>query len=275
VLTRRAFLHLSLGALPAALAASSPPPAAGRKVYRIGAILPGASPPGEVLRQGALLAADEGRRTAELIGSRFELLLAAAEEPAGAVAAARGQIRDGVLALIGGWDAATRKALGALAAESRRVFLVLGPQELGEAPAATTFSVASGPGLRRRALQRTAGGPGVRCVDWDPGLERFGAAQLNQRFEARYHRPMAAPAWTAWMAVKIAAELTLRNAAARPEDLAGRLAGMRFDGHKGSALSFDPGRHLIQPVYVVGRKPGSRTDEVLAEVSPEDVGGEE
>jgi ABC-type branched-subunit amino acid transport system substrate-binding protein len=279
VLTRRSFLHLSLGSLSAvALGGAAPSPApTGRQVFQVAAVLPGAAPHGEALRQGALLAADEGRRTAELIGARFELLLAAADDPAGAVAAAGRQIQAGALALIGGWDAATRKAVGDLAAKSRRVFLSLGGPEAAEGLAATTFSVASSSGLRQRALQRAPGGAaGVRCVDWAPGLERFGAAQLNQRFEARYRRPMEAPAWTAWMAVKIAAELTLRHAAVRPEELAGLLAGMRFDGHKGSALFFDAReRYLLQPVYVVGRRAGSRAEEVLAEVSPENMGDQQ
>jgi hypothetical protein len=66
-------------------------------------------------------------------------------------------------------------------------------------------------------------------------------------------------AWHGWMAVKIAAELALRQAG-------GGLEGAIFDGHKGMPLRFD-GRdhHLVQPVYLIDAK-----GRLAGEVRPEE-----
>ncbi|HEV7516973.1 MAG TPA: ABC transporter substrate-binding protein, partial [Thermoanaerobaculia bacterium] len=89
---------------------------------------------------------------------------------------------------------------------------------------------------------------------WHPALVSGGAVQLNQRFQARWNRPMGPLAWMAWAAVKAATELALR-APAGP-GLAAGLARFQFDGHKGFPLHFDSNHFLRQPIYLVGRKPG-------------------
>lgn len=126
--------------------------------------------------------------------------------------------------------------------------LIVGPVEEGSIVHPRVFHVASSPRRRREAL--AAAPAGARAVDWHPDLARYGAEQLNRRFEERFDLPMTEDAWRGWMAVKIAAEAALCHPEA---DLAQVLPTMRFDGHKGAALRFGPeDHHLDQPVYLAG-----------------------
>ena len=95
----------------------------------------------------------------------------------------------------------------------------------------------------------------------------YGAAQLNDRFRARFGRGMDGEAWAAWMAVKVATEAALRVRDVRPDALAAYLArpNVRFDGHKGRPLSFGASDHqLRQPLYVIrpAAEGGARAVEV-------------
>lgn len=87
-----------------------------------------------------------------------------------------------------------------------------------------------------------------RIVLWDAGLEKYGAAQLNDRFLSAAGRPMTSSAWAGWLAVKIAWESFLRSPASIHAWLT---AGpSQFDGHKGAPLSFRAwDRQLRQPLY--------------------------
>jgi ABC transporter substrate binding protein (PQQ-dependent alcohol dehydrogenase system) len=103
---------------------------------------------------------------------------------------------------------------------------------------------------------------------WHPSLERFGAAQLNDRFRARFAAEMDGPAWAGWMAAKALWEASLRARGTDPAALRAHLerAATRFDGHKGWPLSFRPGdRQLRQPLYLVADAPGGAT-RVVGEV---------
>jgi hypothetical protein len=188
--------------------------------------------------RGAQLGAEEAGRTAELLGARFELR----RHP------------EGVIALVGGLDAPSRKELGDLGVP----FLTTRSPEDRSDPDPLrphVFHVASSPAERREALARWGGGEG-QVVDWHSSLTRFGAEQLNGRFESRFGAPMDSLAWASWMAVMIAAEMALR---ATP------LERLRFDGHKGERLWFRPEDHgLRQPLYVVAG------DKVVAELAPEE-----
>jgi hypothetical protein len=148
----------------------------------------------------------------------------------------------------------------------------LGEPVAGEPLRRYVFQVRSGLEARRAALKKPSPPwpPGVRVLDWHPDLERFGAEQLNQRFEARFHQPMDGDSWAGWAAVKALSELALRNPRlARPE-LPERLVALRFDGHKGAPLGFDAADHVLrQPIYRVGAKEGGRVG-VVAEISPEE-----
>ena len=172
--------------------------------------------------RGAQLGAEEAGRTAGLLGARFELTTDL----------------DGVIAVVGG-------------AELPGVPL-LATGEPGP-PRPNVFHVSSSEAERRAALARW-GGEGGEVVDWHSSLTRFGAEQLNSRFEARFGAPMDSLAWASWLAVKIAAEMALRSTP---------LERLRFDGHKGEPLWFREDHGLQQPLYVVA---GGK---VVAEVAPE------
>ncbi|MFL6292513.1 MAG: ABC transporter substrate-binding protein [Thermoanaerobaculia bacterium] len=181
--------------------------------------------------RGAQLGAEEAGRTAELLGARFEL---------------RNDF-EGVIAIVGGAELGDRGI---------PLLTIRAPEDLSDPGPFRphVFHVSSTPAERREALARW-GGEGGQIVDWHPSLTRFGAEQLNSRFESRFGAPMDSLAWASWLAVMIAAEMALR---ATP------LERLRFDGHKGERLSFRPEDHgLRQPLYVVA------AGKVVGEVSSE------
>jgi hypothetical protein len=94
-------------------------------------------------------------------------------------------------------------------------------------------------------------------IEWHRSLRRFGAEQLNNRFQAHTGRPMDSEAWLAYMAVKILLESELRRGSRGLQD---SIAAIRVDGHKGSALTFVDGR-LRQPLYKVRTIHGKETVE--------------
>ena len=94
---------------------------------------------------------------------------------------------------------------------------------------------------------------------WHPSLDRFGASELNERFTRRYQVPMTSEAWSGWAAMKALVESALRRGP--DEDSCTSLTRLRFDGHKGRPLYFDPDtRILAQPRYILkdGRVIGER-----------------
>ncbi|HEX6560122.1 MAG TPA: hypothetical protein VF021_11685 [Longimicrobiales bacterium] len=103
-------------------------------------------------------------------------------------------------------------------------------------------------------------------VVWDATLERFGAAQLNARYQAANHSAMTSRAWCGWFAVKLLWESATRAGSADAPALRAFLASTRaaFDGHKGAMLRFDETRVLRQPLYEVkvvnGKKQVSEID---------------
>jgi len=100
----------------------------------------------------------------------------------------------------------------------------------------------------------TSTSSGCDIVLWHSSLERYGAAQLNDRFEAKFHKPMTGSSWAGWMAVKAASEAFFRAGTSDGTTLAAYLGrGMtQFDGHKGAPLSFRSWDHqLRQPLYCV------------------------
>jgi hypothetical protein len=118
------------------------------------------------------------------------------------------------------------------------------------------FRVASTRAARDRALRRYAESgrdpSGASAVDWDPGLTRYGAQQLNRRFRSRFGAAMDEASWAAWVAVKMLFETAFRTGS-DPAAVAAALAATAFDGHKGMPLEFGADRTLRQPLYVVSR----------------------
>jgi ABC-type branched-subunit amino acid transport system substrate-binding protein len=270
-MNRRYFLLTTAGALVGLALDKLWAAGEGRGVF-LAQILPPAGADRELAARGALLAAEEAARAAELLGRRLELRVGTPEDAAAL-------IDQGVLALIGGLGAPDRAVLSQLA-ETHGIPLLTtrapGDSSDEEPLRTNVFHVASGPRDRRATLERwkareaAAAAGEVEIADWHPSLQRFGAEQLNQRYLERFGSPMEPLAWTSWAAVKAAAEAALRGAGVSeqaPADLSRRLATLGFDGHKGARLRFRPDdHHLQQPLYVVA---GGR---VLAEIHPEDEG---
>lgn len=95
-------------------------------------------------------------------------------------------------------------------------------------------------------MYRTAGGADDSAELWNPALERYGASQLNERYQKRFGKPMSGAAWAGWFGVKVAWER-----------FTGRQDG--FDGHKGELLSFRSWDHqLRQPLYLKSNGPRIR-----------------
>jgi hypothetical protein len=281
--TRRRFLGSCLTgagalALPATVLGAGRKPARTKApVLRLGQILPegGDAATREAAARGAALGAEEAGRTAELLGSRLELLVHGAGDPAAVAREAEALVKEGSLVLIGGLDAASRAALGEASDRLSIPFLTTrSPDDPadGEPVGRHRYHVASNARLRREALDRWLAGEGqgaaakrdtLKVVDWHPALVRYGAEQLNQRFADRFGAEMGPLAWASWLAVLVAAETALRNPDARGSELSARIGTLLFDGHKGIRLSFDTADHeLRQPLYVVAG------DEVVGEVAP-------
>ncbi|HEX6576201.1 MAG TPA: hypothetical protein VF042_14635 [Gemmatimonadaceae bacterium] len=86
---------------------------------------------------------------------------------------------------------------------------------------------------------------------WSPKLEKYGAAQLNDRFREFAKTPMNSAAWAGWFAVKVIWESFLRS----KTDITMIMATSQFDGHKGAPLSFRKwDGQLRQPLYAVGTR---------------------
>jgi ABC transporter substrate binding protein (PQQ-dependent alcohol dehydrogenase system) len=108
------------------------------------------------------------------------------------------------------------------------------------------------------AAARVAGTANI--VTWHSTLERYGAAQLNDRFRSATGRQMDGAAWCGWFATKVVLESSLRMRGKGAAGLREHLIAddTQFDGHKGAPLSFRASDHqLREPVYslVPGKPP--------------------
>ena len=222
----------------------------------------------EAVSRGARLAAEEAAHAGELLGWR--LVLSEAD------VLLHGDI-DGVAAFIGGYDEGSARTLAQAAARLDSVVVVnVGGRAdalRGEC-ARNVFHVQASDRMYADALAARAG-DAVAATDavlWHPSLERFGAAQLNDRFRARFGVPMDGAAWAGWMAVKVVWEASLRARTVEGAGIRAYLerASTQFDGHKGWPLSFRAWDHqLRQPLYLVSAD-GTR---VVGEVPARTVDG--
>ena len=145
--------------------------------------------------------------------------------------------------------------------EPEGLYLAVGPLGDSEPVRPRVYAVGSSLEFRRQALGRHQDRKDLKVVDWHHALEKFGADQLNERFQRRFNQPMDEAAWRGWVAVKLAAELALRF----PGAGADKIGELSLDGHKGMPLRFDPkNHHLVQPVYLIDPQ-GKVVDEVAPE----------
>ncbi|HEX2722309.1 MAG TPA: hypothetical protein VHM24_05285 [Gemmatimonadaceae bacterium] len=126
------------------------------------------------------------------------------------------------------------------------------------------FHVEASESMYRSAAQSVAI-PQDSVALWSPALEKYGAAQLNDRYAARTGSVMDASAWAGWMCVKIAWEASIRASSAESRQIADYLVreSTAFDGHKGAPLSFRKWDHqLRQPLYAAAPVSGGRVSEI-------------
>jgi hypothetical protein len=261
--TRRTFLH---EAAIVAIAAIAPPPARKRESFgpaplRIGVVEFADDRSPAARTRGLQLGLDEARHAAALFGGAIELI----RTTAGTLPTHR------LGAVLGGDTAADCVSLSAAASAARVLHLNVGcsSDELrGARCRPETFHVAPSEAMLHDAVAQAGHPADAWAAAWDPSLVRFGADTLNQRFRARFGQSMTADAWTAWVAIKMLWEASLR---ARATDSAAigaylRAESTQFDGHKGRPLSFRSwDQQLRQPVYVVARDTGGTT-RVVAEL---------
>ena len=137
--------------------------------------------------------------------------------------------------------------------------------------AAALDAAGGAPRLVIEAAGEQSASDAATVVVWHHALERYGAAQVNDRFGARFGRAMPEAAWPAWVAAKIAWEAASGPRATLPAPRRLAAAGARYDGHKGRPLDFRRWDHqLRQPLYVATRAPDGAPR--LASVPPD--GGE-
>lgn len=108
------------------------------------------------------------------------------------------------------------------------------------------------------------GSEGIAASTWHWSWDRYGAPQLEKRFEKKAKRPMTNPDWAAWMAIKTIATAVQSTQSIQFETLSQFLKAEDnlFDTFKGTAASFRPwNNQLRQPIllnthnWVIARAP--------------------
>ena len=108
------------------------------------------------------------------------------------------------------------------------------------------------------------GSEGINPSTWHWSWDRYGAPQLEKRFEKKAKRPMSSPDWAAWMAIKTIATAVQSTKSTEFSVLTTFLKSENslFDTFKGTAASFRPwNNQLRQPIllsthnWVIDRAP--------------------
>jgi hypothetical protein len=273
------FVGLLVVAFPGRVTAQGP---AAPNVLRIG-ILTTVSANAYVasVERGVRLGAAEAKQTANLFGSDVQLLEArAGSDP---VASATKLLSQRKVDVLIGTSPADAEALSRLAEQRHVLFLNAASrsQALRAQCRRYTLHVQASEGMYNNALlaERQAFARGDRTpsraaapdsvVLWSSTLQRYGAAQINDRFRAKYHSGMDGGAWAGWVAVKIAAESALRGRSTEPARLLIYLESpaTTFDGHKGWPLSFRIADHqLRQPLYTVAHAANGSSAAIVHDV---------
>jgi hypothetical protein len=291
-----------LGTPQHALWAAAPPPAMPRRARRASSFRIAILTPADTsAATGATFGIAEVARTAAALGATIEAV------PAPSPDDIRAALRDGRVdaVIVDGGAAACAELAGAARAAGAacveawpgnaascgtvaQVTARIAPDDEARAAILAPLAAEQGgrlvrePGAVRVALGgRDEGEEEVlRVVAWHPSLEKYGAAQLNARFQAAAGRPMDERAWCGWAAAKLLGETFLR-VASDARDAAGAAVReailaptLRFDGQKGRPLAIRPSDHaLLQPLYVVRASASAGeapvTGRVIAEVAPE------
>lgn len=230
-------------------------------VLRVGLITAGSSPDSAAnsIERGVRLGAAEAKQTATLFGGDVLLFEQSAGRDAERVA--QHLLAERKIQVLIGSSPDNAETLSRFAESHHVVFFNVASRApaLRAACRRYTFHVEAGDSMYANAAARgrtsLATSPNVAL--WAPTLERYGASQINDRYRAKYQRPMDGGAWAGWVAVKIASEAALRARAANAAAILSYLEAptTSFDGHKGWPLSFRAADHqLRQPLYVAARR---------------------
>ena len=119
----------------------------------------------------------------------------------------------------------------------------------------------------RTALPRPViGAAGRVAQEWHWSLERYGAPQINLRFERQSDHRMGWQDWSAWVAARaaITAFAKSRDRTAEGIDAFLRSEKLRLDGSKGTSMSFRPwSGQLRMPILLT-------TDNAVIDIAPLD-----
>ena len=216
------------------------------------------------LLDGARLGAEEASHTGALFGMVVMLRVESTAPEAGmgrATGAAESRFPRSSLFIVAG-DVRTCSLVLSQSARDSMPVLDAGCASRDTARSSDVYTIVP-------ASPAAAASDSTRLELWHWSLQRFGGEQLNQRFVRRFGRRMDSPAWSGWMAMKIALDAALHAKATYGAALRRQLADPRaqYDGQKGRPLRFDSAtRELLQPRYRVAGH--GDAEHVVAEVAP-------
>lgn len=271
--TRRNFCLLLATALACSsrVARAAGVPHADPRRARIGVLgsagygtLPGA----DDARAGLALGIEEAGRTAAMFGLTVDFVIVLFSDDAShrtgrarharADSAARSLVESGAVALVAAAGPADAAAIASVATSLRIPYVDLLSPAPGPSDGSVGSELSGAPDDRwalyvapPRALRMAASDSSAQRDAWRHDLVRYGAAQLNDRYRARFgtSAQMSGHAWAGWFAAKALVEACLRAPAMTPVAVRDTLLTLRFDGHKGEPLHFSPDGVLQQPLY--------------------------
>lgn len=124
-----------------------------------------------------------------------------------------------------------------------------------------------------RMLAERAGGAdaGYRALLWEPGLESYGARELNARYMSRWDEPMDSAGWAGYASIKILFEAAMFGGSLDTQHMVNHLAGPAavFDVWKGIGTSFRPWDHQLRQSLFLVRvdQEGPAGDDVRAKLA--------
>lgn len=153
------------------------------------------------------------------------------------------------------------EALAAFLSDAGRLKGLVASPFLGDLPPKVTGRVATG----------------VWPVAWHTSLFKYGADQVDSRFQQLAGAPMDGEGWTNWVAVKAMGDAALKAGETGTPALVEELEKReRFDAAKGRALSFRPWDHqLRQPLYILRAGAGKGGKPAVVQQVPEAGKGED
>lgn len=223
--------------------------------------------PATAFDDGVRMGLSEASRAAALFG-RKAMTIARARDAAGLLNA-------DASAILGSWPYDDAVRIARLCSSRRIIYLNCGARsnDFRSQCNEFLFHVEASESMYANAAEKASGST-IKL--WDSSLQKYGAAQLNDRFRSTFNRPMDNAGWCGWFAAKVVWESLLRMKGKGAIGIRDHLLsdGTQFDGHKGAPLSFRSSDHqLRQPLYAIsgGRPPQDVPDIARAEGSIRDL----